>query len=163
MIEPETKEAPCNYLSSHWKYEIQATRVSIVISSFCSSHLRTKQRYNAARFINCVVTKECQCASHLHAACSGGRIVSWIIYCWLVWCERKTLFPAGNLRSFTNKRTGWISFVIQTSTILCDNMEQQELLEMASSVGAMHVWFRQFVVEIRSSNRIMKLMMCSNW
>ena len=27
--------------------------------------------------------------------CSGGRIVSWIIYCWLVWCERKTLFLAG--------------------------------------------------------------------
>jgi len=25
-------------------------------------------------------------------ACSGGRIVSWIIYCWLVWCERKILF-----------------------------------------------------------------------
>ena len=40
------------------------------------------------------------------AACSGGRIVSWIIYCWLVWCERKTLFPAENLRSFTSKRTG---------------------------------------------------------
>ena len=41
-----------------------------------------------------------------YAACSGGRIVSWIIYCWMVWCERKTLFPAGNLRSFTSKRTG---------------------------------------------------------
>ena len=41
-----------------------------------------------------------------HAACSGGRIVSWIIYCWLVWCERKTLFPIENLRSFTSKRTG---------------------------------------------------------
>ena len=40
------------------------------------------------------------------SACSGGRIVSWIIYCWLVWCERKTLFPARNLRSFTSKRTG---------------------------------------------------------
>ena len=40
------------------------------------------------------------------SACSGGRIVSWIIYCWLVWCERKTLFPAGNLRSFTSKRIG---------------------------------------------------------
>ena len=39
------------------------------------------------------------------AACSGGRIVSWIIYCWLVWCERKTRFPAENLRSFTSKRT----------------------------------------------------------
>ncbi|XP_066395847.1 uncharacterized protein [Miscanthus floridulus] len=39
------------------------------------------------------------------SACSGGRIVSWIIYCWLIWCERKTLFPAGNLRSFTSKRT----------------------------------------------------------
>ena len=39
-------------------------------------------------------------------ACSGGRIVSWIIYCWLVWCERKTLFPAENLRSFTSERTG---------------------------------------------------------
>ena len=38
--------------------------------------------------------------------CSGGRIVSWIIYCWLVWCERKTLLPAGNLRSFMSKRTG---------------------------------------------------------
>ena len=34
----------------------------------------------------------------------GGRIVSWIIYCWLVRCERKTLFPAENLRSFTSKR-----------------------------------------------------------
>ena len=43
------------------------------------------------------------------SACSGGRIVSWIIYCWLVWCERKTLFPAGNLRSFTSKRTGCMS------------------------------------------------------
>jgi len=41
------------------------------------------------------------------AACSGGRIVSWIIYCWLVWCERKILFSAGNLRSFTSKRTCW--------------------------------------------------------
>ena len=40
------------------------------------------------------------------SACSGDRIVSWIIYCWLVWCERKTLFSAGNLRSFTSKRTG---------------------------------------------------------
>ena len=40
-------------------------------------------------------------------ACSRGRIVSWIIYCWLVWCERKTLFPTENLRSFTIKRTGW--------------------------------------------------------
>ena len=39
--------------------------------------------------------------------CSGGRIVSWIIYYWLVWCERKILFPAGNLRSFTSKRTGY--------------------------------------------------------
>ena len=39
---------------------------------------------------------------------SGGRKRSWIIYCWLVWCERKTLFLAGNLRSFTSKRTGWI-------------------------------------------------------
>jgi len=39
------------------------------------------------------------------AACSGGRIVSWIIYCWLVWCERKTLFLTENLRSFTSKRT----------------------------------------------------------
>ena len=38
--------------------------------------------------------------------CSGGRIVSWIIYCWLVWCERKTLLMAENLRSFTSKRTG---------------------------------------------------------
>ena len=45
----------------------------------------------------------------LLSACSGGRIVSWIIYCWLVWCERKTLFPAGNLRSFTSKRTGCIA------------------------------------------------------
>ena len=43
------------------------------------------------------------------SACSGGRIVSWIIYCWLVWCERKTLFPAENLRSFTSKRTGCVS------------------------------------------------------
>jgi len=45
------------------------------------------------------------------SACSGGRIVSWIIYCRLVWCERKTRFPAGNLRSFTSKRIGcwyWI-------------------------------------------------------
>ena len=42
-----------------------------------------------------------------YTTCSGGRIVSWIIYCWLVWCERKTLFPTGNLRSFTSKRTGW--------------------------------------------------------
>ena len=41
----------------------------------------------------------------LRTACSGGRIVSWIIYCWLIWCERKILFPAGNLRSFTSKRT----------------------------------------------------------
>jgi len=46
-------------------------------------------------------------------ACSGGRIVSWIIYCWLVWCERKTLFPAGNLRSFTSKRT--CSFAVCSS------------------------------------------------
>jgi len=38
-------------------------------------------------------------------ACSGGRIVSWIIYCWLVWCERKILFLTRNLRSFTSKRT----------------------------------------------------------
>ena len=45
------------------------------------------------------------------SACSGGRIVSWIIYCWLVWCERKTLFPAGNLRSFTSKRTDCILVV----------------------------------------------------
>ena len=41
---------------------------------------------------------------------SVRQAVSWIIYCWLVWCERKTLFLAGNLRSFTSKRTGWISF-----------------------------------------------------
>jgi len=27
----------------------------------------------------------------LCTACSGGHIVSWIIYWWLVWCERKTL------------------------------------------------------------------------
>ena len=39
-------------------------------------------------------------------ACSGGRKRSWIIYCWLIWCERKTLFLAENLRSFTSKRTG---------------------------------------------------------
>ena len=39
------------------------------------------------------------------STCSGGRIISWIIYCWLVWCERKILFPAGNLQSFTSKRT----------------------------------------------------------
>jgi len=39
--------------------------------------------------------------------CSEDRIVSWIIYYWLVWCERKTLFPARNLRSFTSKRTGY--------------------------------------------------------
>ena len=25
-------------------------------------------------------------------ACSAGRKRSWIIYCWLVWCERKILF-----------------------------------------------------------------------
>ena len=31
------------------------------------------------------------------AASSGGHILSWIIYCWLVWCERKTLFPTENL------------------------------------------------------------------
>ena len=47
------------------------------------------------------------------SACSGGRIVSWIIYCWLVLCERKTLFPAGNLRSFTGKRTGTMEVTIK--------------------------------------------------
>ena len=26
-----------------------------------------------------------------YTACSGGHKRSWIIYCWLVWCERKTL------------------------------------------------------------------------
>jgi len=26
------------------------------------------------------------------SACSGGCKRSWIIYCWLVWCERKILF-----------------------------------------------------------------------
>ena len=31
------------------------------------------------------------------SACSGVRIVSWIIYCWLIWCERKTLFLTGNM------------------------------------------------------------------
>ena len=55
---------------------------------------------------------------HPSAACSGGRIVSWIIYCWLVWCERKTLFPAGNLRSFTSKRTSCLSY--QTWHIFAD-------------------------------------------
>ena len=25
-------------------------------------------------------------------ACSAGRKRSWIIYCWLIWCERKILF-----------------------------------------------------------------------
>jgi len=45
------------------------------------------------------------------SACSGGRIVSCIIYCWLVWCERKTLFSAGNLRSFTSKRTGFARYL----------------------------------------------------
>ena len=44
--------------------------------------------------------------SKKHTAYSGDRIVSWIIYCWLVWYERKTLFPAENLRSFTSKRIG---------------------------------------------------------
>jgi len=28
----------------------------------------------------------------LTTACSAGRKRSWIIYCWLVWCERKILF-----------------------------------------------------------------------
>ena len=27
-----------------------------------------------------------------YSACSGGRKRLWIIYCWLVWCERKILF-----------------------------------------------------------------------
>jgi len=27
-----------------------------------------------------------------HAACSFHRKRSWIIYCWLVWCERKIMF-----------------------------------------------------------------------
>jgi len=27
-------------------------------------------------------------------------------YCWLVWCEEKNIVLAGNLRSFTTKRTG---------------------------------------------------------
>ena len=31
-------------------------------------------------------------ARRRRTACSGGRKRSWIIYCWLVWCERKTLF-----------------------------------------------------------------------
>jgi len=31
------------------------------------------------------------------SAISGGRKLSWIIYYRLVWCERKTLFPARNL------------------------------------------------------------------
>ena len=29
---------------------------------------------------------------YTYAACSRGHIVSWIIYCWLVWCERKHCF-----------------------------------------------------------------------
>jgi len=48
--------------------------------------------------------------------CSGGRIVSWIIYCWLVWCERKTLFLTENLRSFTSTRTGWPARVCECVT-----------------------------------------------
>jgi len=68
------------------------------------------------------------------AACSGGRIVSWIIYCWLIWCERKTLFPAGNLRSFTSKRTGCIVAALLDFFYkhICWNIEF-ELARMCSS------------------------------
>ena len=58
----------------------------------------------------------CDCCSNIQTACSGCRIVSWIIYCWLVWYKRKTLFPAGNLRSFTSKRTGCHGPALQCRT-----------------------------------------------
>ena len=32
------------------------------------------------------------CSQNAIRACSAGRKWSWIIYCWLVWCERKILF-----------------------------------------------------------------------
>ena len=60
------------------------------------------------RFVSCRATFPISHATQdlLIYSLFGGRIVSWIIYCWLVWCERKTLFLAENLRSFTSKRTG---------------------------------------------------------
>ena len=39
-----------------------------------------------------------------------------LFYCWLVWYERKTLFPAENLQSFTSKRTGCISILFKYSS-----------------------------------------------
>jgi len=67
------------------------------------------------------------------SAYSAGRIVSWIIYCWLVWCERKTLFPAGNLRSFTSKQTGWIILNVLNSPL------RHAGLDMLFAVGS-HGW-----------------------
>jgi len=64
-------------------------------------------------------------------ACSGGYIVSWIIYCWLVWCERKTLFSTENLQSFTSKRTGCKTLLWKNVTLL---QNTRSLSTLSSSV-----------------------------
>ena len=38
-------------------------------------------------------------AAQSTTCCSAGRIVSWIIYCWLVWCERIRLEIYDRLRA----------------------------------------------------------------
>jgi len=55
------------------------------------------------------------------AACSFRRKRSWIIYCWLVWCEKNTV-PAYNPRSYTSKRTGrlWPALFSPTHLSLAD-------------------------------------------
>ena len=52
------------------------------------------------------------------SAWSGGRKRSWIIYCCLVWCERKILFLTKNLQSFTSKRTGCVFFTNNHTMLL---------------------------------------------
>ena len=68
-------------------------------------------------------------------ACSGGRIVSWIIYCWLVWCERKTLFLAGNLRSFTSKRTGAEKVSLAINPMHAELIACMEGVKAAAAIG----------------------------